>query len=175
MDYSTALGIPTVAFRYFNAYGPRQSLSNPYTGVLAIFLSRIKNRRQPVVFEDGNQLRDFIYVKDIAKINAMAIERGEGVYNVGSGRAYSLLAVLQYMGKALKVDVEPRITREYRPCDNRHGFAYISLLRRDFGNMDLLKLEDGICRLVDWPPTSEAMDTFDKEEMERRRYLHTRA
>ncbi len=174
MDYSTALGIPTVALRCFNAYGPRQSLSNPYTGVLAIFLSRIKNRRQPVVFEDGNQLSDFIYVKDIAKTNAIAIEKGEGVYNVGSGRAYSLLAVLQYMDKARKVDVEPHITRKYRPGDNRHDSADISLLRRDFGNMNLLKLEDGIRRLVNWASTSEAIYAFDMEEMERRRYLQTR-
>ena len=173
MDYSTALGIPTVAFRYFNAYGPRQSLSNPYTWVLAIFLSKIKNRRQPVVFEDGDQLRDFIYVNDIAKINAMAIEREEDVYNVGSGRAYSLLTVLQYMGKALKVDAKPRITREYRPSDNRRDLADILLLKRDFEDMDLLKLEDEIRRLVDWASTSEAIYAFDMEEMEKS-YLHTR-
>jgi dTDP-L-rhamnose 4-epimerase len=73
MDYANVLGIPNLAFRYFNVYGPRQSLSNPYTGVVAIFLSRLKNRNPPVVFEDGNQLRDYVYVEDAAKLNADAI------------------------------------------------------------------------------------------------------
>ena len=94
MDYGYALGLPVVAFRYFNVYGPRQSLSNPYTGVLAIFLSRLRNGNPPVVFEDGRQMRDFVYVEDVAKMNLRALSQGEGVYNLGSGKPISLLRIL---------------------------------------------------------------------------------
>lgn len=171
MIYSEILNVPTVAFRYFNVYGPGQSLSNPYTGVLAIFISRLKNKRPPVIFEDGLQMRDFIYVGDVAKVNVMALERGNGVYNVGTGKPTSLLDVLKLIEDEMGVNIKPNITNDFRPGDNRHDFANISKLRADFGELGFMQLKDGIRRLVEWAESASARDMFEKEERERTLYI----
>lgn len=171
MDYSYALEIPTVAFRYFNVYGERQSLSNPYTGVMAIFLSRIKNGKSPFLFEDGKQLRDYIYVKDVARFNADALNNGSGVYNLGTGSGTSLLDVVQMLNQALGTDIQPIISNEFRPGDNRHDFADVSSLIRDFGKTELMPLELGIKLLIQWSEGVEFIDRFEREEKERKKYL----
>ena len=171
MDYSYSLGIPTVAFRYFNVYGERQSLSNPYTGVMAIFLSRIKNKNSPFLFEDGKQLRDYIYVKDVARLNANALNHGSGVYNLGTGNGTSLLEVVHKLNQALGTDIRPTVSNEFRPGDNRHDFADISLLIRDFGKNDFTPLEKGIKILAQWSEGIESVDRFEKEEAERKKFL----
>ncbi len=171
LDYSYALGIPAVAFRYFNAYGPRQSLSNPYTGVLAIFLSRIKNGKRPVVFEDGNQLRDFIYVEDIAHANVLALERGEGVYNLGTGRPSSLLQMVTMINNELGTGIEPDVTGDFRPGDNRHDFADNMKFLKSFGPKVFTGLSDGVSKLVEWSLRQKAQDRFSSAESLRKKYI----
>ena len=106
-----AYRIPVVALRYFNTYGPGQALSNPYTGVAAIFSSRLLNRKRPLVFEDGLQSRDFIHVRDIAHANLLAVEtsRADGqALNVGTGQPRTVLDVARTLAAALGVEIEPR-------------------------------------------------------------------
>lgn len=171
MEYSYALSIPTVAFRYFNVYGPRQSLSNPYTGVLAIFLSRLKNGNHPHIFEDGNQMRDFIYVEDIARYNCLALDNGEGVMNLGSGEPTSLNSIVSVMKDLLGSSVESFVPGEFRPGDNRHDYADVELLRKTFGKSEFVKLRQGLEALIEWGKDATAVDMFEKEERERGRYL----
>src|SRR4029079_18767501 len=128
-----AYGIPTVALRFFNAYGPRQALSNPYTGVLAIFASRLLNDGAPKIFEDGMQQRDFVSVYDIARACRLALEVPEavgGVFHIGSGQSITVreaaAAIAEVRGKP---HLRPEITGKYRVGDARHCFADISLAR----------------------------------------------
>jgi dTDP-L-rhamnose 4-epimerase len=171
LDYSYALSLPLVAFRYFNVYGPRQSLSNPYTGVLAIFLSRFLNGKAPVVFEDGRQSRDFVFVKDVARLNTQALSRGQGVYNLGSGRRLSLLEVLQSMKKELGTEIETEITEQFRVGDTRHDFADLTRLERDFGSTRFRLFAEGLKSLIEWSQQVDARDYFQRQERERRAYL----
>ena len=172
VNFGFALKIPTVAFRYFNVYGPRQSLNNPYTGVVAIFSSRIKNKNPPIIFEDGNQLRDFIYVEDIARANLLALESDkEGVYNVGTGKATSILEVAKTLIELFDSKVEPKITGEFRVGDNRHDFADISKIKGELKFEPRYSLKQGLKKFVEWGETQEAIDMFEKAEEERRKYL----
>lgn len=171
IDYSSALNMPTVAFRYFNVFGTRQSLSNPYTGVIAIFLSRLKNKEQPILFEDGEQLRDFIHVSDIARLNVLALEKGEGVYNVGTGKPTSLKQMAKSLGGLLGVDIEPNISGDFRHGDNRHDYANASLMHRDFNTTAKKDLVEGLKELVEWSEKENAKDFFKKQQQERKKYL----
>jgi len=171
MEYSKVLGIETVALRYFNVYGPRQSLSNPYTGVLAIFLSRIKNGHQPMLFEDGKQMRDYIYVGDVAKINTESLKKGAGVYNVGTGRGTSLLSIVSMLNEELGTNIKPNISGEFRIGDNRHDFADNTRIQKDFGNLELTDLRQGVHILADWSMHEESIDSFEIAEELRRKYL----
>ena len=171
LDYREALGIPTVALRYFNAYGPRQSLNNPYTGVLAIFLSRLKNGNPPFLYEDGKQMRDYIYVDDIARVNTYALERGEGVYNVATGKGTSLLRIVELLNKSLGTSIESEVSEKFRVGDNRHDFGNVDKLFGNFGSLSFTRVEDGIEDLVKWGKTAVAKDFFLKQEKERTRYV----
>jgi len=171
MQYSKVLGIETVVLRYFNVYGPRQSLSNPYTGVLAIFLSRIKNGHQPMLFEDGKQMRDYIYVADVAKINMESLKKGAGVYNVGTGRGTSLLSIVSMLNEELGTNIKPYIPGEFRIGDNRHDFADITRIQKDFGNLELTDLRKGVHILADWSRHEESIDNFEIAEKLRRKFL----
>jgi len=132
-----AYAIPTVALRFFNVFGTRQSLSNPYTGVLAIFASRLLNDRPPVVFEDGKQQRDFVSVYDVAQACRLALEVPDAagrVFNIGSGRSHTVLEVAQKVARAVgKQQIEPQVSGTYRVGDIRHCFADIRLARRLLG------------------------------------------
>jgi len=111
-----AYGIPTVALRYFNVYGPRQALSNPYTGVCAIFSARLLNNQPPVIFEDGGQTRDFVHVSDIVQANLLALENDGGDYhavNVGTGVPTSVREVAKLLGEGLRKNLEPEIVAKY--------------------------------------------------------------
>lgn len=171
MSYSYALNIPIVAFRYFNVYGPRQSLSNPYTGVIAVFMSRYKNGNPPLIVEDGKEQRDFIYVADVAWANVEALEKGSGVYNLGTGKPHSVNEIAKSIGKALGSSVEPKVTEEFRPGDSRHDLADISRFTRDFGKHNFVDLDEGLRKLVEWGRNAEAIDLYDTSEMERKRYF----
>ena len=127
-----AYGMPAVALRLFNVFGPRQALSNPYTGVLAIFAARLLNDRAPRVFEDGRQRRDFVSVHDVARAFAAALENGGAdgqAVNVGSGASVSILELGRLLARVLGKDVEPEVTGEFRAGDIRHCFADATLAR----------------------------------------------
>jgi len=157
-----AYGIPTVALRFFNVYGTRQALSNPYTGVLAIFASRLLNNRSPLVNEDGRQRRDFVSVLDVAQACVLAMEKapevsGE-VFNVGSGRNYTVLEVARKLAEVLGKKIAPEITETYRVGDIRHCFADISHARELLGYEPKVDFEDGILRLAQWLEGQIAVD-----------------
>jgi dTDP-L-rhamnose 4-epimerase len=156
-----AYGIPTVALRFFNVFGTRQALSNPYTGVLAIFASRLLNRNAPLIFEDGRQQRDFVSVYDVAQACRLALEvdtaAGEAL-NIGSGRAYTVLDVAALLGRVLGVHIEPDVCGKYRVGDIRHCFADISRARRVLGYEPRVPLEEGIVELAEWLGGQVAFD-----------------
>ena len=166
-----AYGIPSVALRYFNVYGPRQSLSNPYTGVAAIFMSRIKNDNLPLVFEDGHQTRDFVNVKDIVQANLLSLEKSAANYetfNVGSGNVTSILNIAETLTKIFGKDIQPKITSQFRKGDVRHCFADISKIKNKIDYQPSISFEEGMRELVEWGKTVEAEDKVDKAEQELR-------
>jgi dTDP-L-rhamnose 4-epimerase len=169
LTVGSAYGIPTVALRYFNIYGPRQALSNPYTGVIAIFSSRLLNRHRPVIFEDGGQSRDFVHVSDIVQANLLALdqEAAEGhVYNVGTGRSTSVLQVVEMLAKQLEFTEPPDVVEKYRVGDIRHCFADIRRIERELGFRAQVSLEEGIRDLLGWLRTQPAQDRVDEAARE---------
>jgi dTDP-L-rhamnose 4-epimerase len=164
-----AYHIPTVALRYFNVYGPRQALSNPYTGVAAIFSSRLLNGNPPLVFEDGLQSRDFVHVSDIVQANLLAMTKDRanyGVFNIGTGRPLTVLDVAHALSRALGVNVQPKIVTRFRDGDIRHCFADISKAREVLGYAPKVAFEDGIPDLVKWVRDQESLDLVDKAARE---------
>jgi dTDP-L-rhamnose 4-epimerase len=159
-----AYGIPAVALRFFNVYGERQALSNPYTGVAAIFSSRLLNDRPPLVFEDGRQTRDFVDVRDIARGCALALERdgADGrTVNLGSGVPTSILEVAGVIGRGLGKDVEPEVVNQYRAGDIRHCYADTRLADRLLGFRAEIAFEQGMADLLEWLEGQEAVDAVD--------------
>ncbi|HVM56239.1 MAG TPA: NAD-dependent epimerase/dehydratase family protein [Gaiellaceae bacterium] len=159
-----AYGIPTVALRLFNVFGTRQALSNPYTGVLAIFASRLLNDRPPRVFEDGLQRRDFVSVHDIARAFALALERdgADGLaVNVGSGRSLTVLEIAENVAAATGKELAPEVTGEARVGDIRHCFADIALARETLGYEPQVAFEDGLAELAAWLEGQVADDRVD--------------
>jgi len=154
MMIGRAYGIPTLALRFFNVYGPRQALSNPYTGVMAIFASRYLNDKPPLIFEDGAQMRDFVSVYDVSQACRRALEAPEsvqGVFNVGSGSARTILNIAEELAVALgKEGVRPVITNKYRVGDIRHCFADIELAREVLGYHPRVMLAEGLRDYTDW-------------------------
>jgi dTDP-L-rhamnose 4-epimerase len=164
-----AYGIPTVALRYFNVYGPRQALSNPYTGVLAIFAARMLNGRPPLVYEDGLQSRDFVHVSDVVRANLLALERPEAsgrAYNVGTGRATPVLALAGALAGALGFEAPPRVEGRYRAGDVRHCFADVSRIRAELGYEPRIALEDGIAGFADWLRSQAPEDRVEQAARE---------
>jgi dTDP-L-rhamnose 4-epimerase len=148
-----AYGIPTVALRYFNVYGPRQALSNPYTGVCAIFSARLLNDQPPMIFEDGEQTRDFVHVSDIVEANLRALESDGADYlavNIGTGIPTSVRQIAGLMKKGLGKNLEPEIVAKYREGDIRHCVADISRARQALGYAPQVSLERGIPELLKW-------------------------
>jgi dTDP-L-rhamnose 4-epimerase len=170
--FGAAYDVPTVALRFFNAYGPYQSLSNPYTGVLAIFAARCLNRNPPLIFEDGMQRRDFVSVWDVVQAckRALTTQSIGEVFNIGSGRARSVLEVASAMIETLGSPLEPIITGKYRLGDIRHCFADISKARRLLGYEPRVRFEDGLMELADWLAGTQAADNFMQatSELDRR-------
>jgi len=152
--------IPTVALRYFNVYGPRQSLSNPYTGVCAIFASRIKNNHPPIVYEDGFQSRDFINVKDVVGANLLVMKDKRADYqyfNVGTGKPTTILEIADLLIKLYKKDLQPEITNTYRKGDIRHCYADNSKLT-NLGFKLNVNFENGMKELIEWQKQNKADD-----------------
>lgn len=164
-----AYDIPAVALRFFNVYGPRQSLSNPYTGVAAIFLSRLKNNRPPVIYEDGGQTRDFISVHDVARGILMALDSETGFgasYNLGGGHPLAIVEVARLLAHLLGKDLEPEITGHYRKGDIRHCGADMQRMRMVFGFTPQISFEDGMRELITWSQGVEAKDGFEQARAE---------
>jgi dTDP-L-rhamnose 4-epimerase len=157
-----AYAFDAVALRFFNTYGPRQALSNPYTGVLAIFASRMKNDRRPLVFEDGEQRRDFVSVHDVVSACLAALDspRAAGrVINVGSGHARTVLEVAEHAAAAMgKPGLVPEITGSCRVGDVRHCFADVTTARALLGYEPRVDFDDGLRELAGWLDGQPARD-----------------
>lgn len=169
LSVGRAYQIPTVAFRYFNVYGTRQALSNPYTGVCAIFSSRLLNDQAPTVFEDGEQTRDFVHVSDIVQANLLAIESSGGDYqamNIGTGRATSVKKIAELLAEGLGKDIEPIIVGKYREGDIRHCVSDISKARKLLGYEPKVTLEAGLAELLNWLAEQEAEDRVESATAE---------
>jgi dTDP-L-rhamnose 4-epimerase len=161
LNVSQAYGMEAVALRLFNVYGPGQALSNPYTGVLAIFASRLLNGQRPMIFEDGEQRRDFVHVSDVARAFALALERPEAVgqvYNIGSGRDRSVRDVARDLARAMGRDVEPEIAGKARTGDIRHCFADGSKAAAELGFSAETDWTAGLAELAAWVGRQTAED-----------------
>ncbi len=159
--FGRTYGLPVVALRYFNIYGPRQALSNPYTGVAAIFASRLLNRRAPMVFEDGRQMRDFVSVHDVVQANLLAIDRPQAngmALNVGSGEPVTIEQVARVLSAALETVIPAELTGKYRAGDIRHCYADISAAERVLGYKPKVRFAEGVRELVQWLRQQTAED-----------------
>lgn len=159
--FGRTYGIPVVALRYFNIYGTRQSLSNPYTGVAAIFASRLLNGRAPVIFEDGMQMRDFVSVHDIVQANLLAMENSAAdgmALNVGSGEPVTIREIATGLEDALGTSIPLEITDKYRAGDIRHCFGDITQISDLLGYRPKVQLKQGLRELVEWLKVQDAKD-----------------
>jgi len=164
-----AYSIPAVALRYFNAYGPRQSLSNPYTGVAAIFMSRIKNNHPPIVYEDGLQTRDFVSVYDVAAANLAVLENPRAdyqVFNVGTGKPQTINKIAETIAKLCGLNLKPNIQNKFRKGDIRHCFADIRKIKKMVGWQPKISFRQGMRELIAWSRKTEATDLSQKAERE---------
>lgn len=160
-----AIGVESVSFRYQNVYGPGQSLSNPYTGILSIFSTQIKNHHGLNIFEDGKETRDFVYIDDVADATILGMEVPEAnghVFNIGTGTAIDVLTVAQTLCDKYKIHVPIKISGNYRLGDIRHNFADISLARKILGFKPKWSFSDGISEFAKWVNEQEICE--DKYE-----------
>ena len=159
--FGRTYALPVVALRYFNIYGTRQALSNPYTGVAANFASRIMNGNPPMIFEDGGQLRDFVSVQDVVRANLLAMEnsRADGsALNIGSGEPISIREVAAELARAMDSEISAELTQKYRAGDVRHCFADISAARTLLGYKPRVRFADGLKHLVEWLCSQQPQD-----------------
>lgn len=165
-----AYDIPVTALRFFNVYGSRQALSNPYTGVLAIFSSRYLNNKPPLIFEDGLQKRDFVHVKDVVRACRLILGSSSAaneVFNIGSGQAYTIKEIAEKIGQTLnKPHIQAKVTGKYRAGDIRHCYADISKAESQLGYTPQISLEEGMKELVTWLDGRTSDDYVDKAEKE---------
>ncbi|HKV91418.1 MAG TPA: NAD-dependent epimerase/dehydratase family protein [Candidatus Angelobacter sp.] len=159
--FGRTYGLPVVALRYFNIYGTRQSLSNPYTGVAAIFASRLMNGRSPMIFEDGKQLRDFVSVKDVVRANMLAMERPQPdgmALNIGSGQPISIYEVAAELARAMDTKIPAELTQKYRLGDVRHCFADITAANQFLGYEPQVRFTQGLTELAQWLCSQQPQD-----------------
>lgn len=156
--------MPVTVLRYFSGFGPRQSLSNPYNGVAAIFLSRVMNKKPPVIYEDGMQMRDYVSVHDLVRANMAVLNdpRSDGkIFNVGSGKAVKIIdiadRIIQWTGSGMR----PQILGQARKGDVRHCYADISYIHNEIGWEPKISFEEGLRELIEWARPQKAVDTFD--------------
>ncbi|WP_460924684.1 NAD-dependent epimerase/dehydratase family protein [Pontibacter brevis] len=165
-----AYNIPTVAMRFFNVYGTRQALSNPYTGVLAIFASRLLNNNSPMIFEDGYQQRDFVHVRDVALACRLAMEKEDAtgkVFNVGSGNNYTIQEIAERLATVMdKTHLKPEVTGKYRVGDIRHCYADISLANKVLGFYPQVEFNKGLEELANWLEGQIAYDRVSEASAE---------
>ncbi len=167
--FGQAYDLPVVALRFFNVFGDRQALSNPYTGVMAIFASRLLNGNPPLVFEDGAQRRDFVHVHDVARACRLALERPEGagrVLNIGSGSEVSIREVAERTARVLGKDIAPQLTGKYRRGDIRNCFADIALAAEVLGYRPRVGFDEGLEQLAQWLSHQSAEDRVEEASRE---------
>jgi dTDP-L-rhamnose 4-epimerase len=168
--FGSAYGIPVTALRLFNVYGPDQALSNPYTGVLAIFAGRLLNRRPPLIFEDGEQRRDFVSVHDVARACALALDNeaaGAAVLNIGSGESVTVRGVAERLASVLgQPEIEPLLTGKYRAGDIRHCFADVTRAADVLGYRPQVALDEGLRELAAWLEGRTAEDRVESAQAE---------
>jgi len=153
LTVGASLGISTLAFRYQNVYGPGQSLTNPYTGILSIFSTRIRNGNAINIFEDGRESRDFVFIDDVVAATADGIESetvGSGVFNVGSGVATDVLTVARTLQHHLGQEVPLHVSGQFRLGDIRHNVADLARVRAALGFEPRTSIEEGLGRFVAW-------------------------
>lgn len=163
--------LPVVSLRCFNVYGPRQSLSNPYTGVTAIFLGRLKNGKPPIIYEDGLQTRDFISVHDVVRALIAAMEEKKAdfqILNIGSGKPTSIKKLALIISKLLGKRIAPKIENSFRKNDIRHCFADNSLAKKLLSWESKISLGDGFKELIAWSEKESSLDLFEKAQKELR-------
>ena len=160
--YGRTYGVPVTALRFFNIYGTRQALSNPYTGVAAIFAARLINNQSPLVFEDGEQMRDFVSVHDVVRANMLAMESpasDDQVINIGGGVSISIRRVAEILAEAIgKPELTPVVTHKYRAGDIRHCFADLTLAEKLLGYKPQVSHEQGFRELAEWLAGRKAED-----------------
>ena len=171
--FGATYGLPTIACRFFNVFGSRQSLSNPYTGVAAIFMGRLKNDRAPMVFEDGEQPRDFIHVHDVAAAVARALETdiaGTVTLNVCTGRPVTIRDVARTLAQALGKEIEPAVTGQYRAGDIRGCIGDPTHARDTIGFDAAISFESGLSELLAWSRAERAEDQVERSLAELARF-----
>ena len=158
--FGRTYGLPTVALRFFNVYGPRQALANPYTGVLANFAARYLNGNAPIIFEDGLQKRDFVHVRDLAQACVLALETdaSDVALNIGSGNAYTIREIAERLARVLARNIEPEISGRYRAGDIRNCYADISRATAVLGYRPQIELDAGLAELGEWLAQSDSED-----------------
>lgn len=169
LNIGQAYNIPAVAMRYFNVYGTRQSLSNPYNGVVAIFISRVKNRKPQIINEDGLQTRDFIHIKDVTSANIAALEKSSAdyqVFNVGTGKPVSILEVAKVLNKLFNSDMKPIISYKVRKLDVRHCYADISKIKRLLDWSPKVSFSQGLREAIEWGKREHSVDRVDRAMQE---------
>jgi dTDP-L-rhamnose 4-epimerase len=172
MVMGKSLNIPAVAFRYQNVYGAGQSLSNPYTGILSIFSTRIKNGNDITIFEDGKESRDFVYIDDVVEATILGIEKEEAAYsvfNVGSGVATDVFTVAQTLKNAYQSDSQIHVSGNYRLGDIRHNYADLSLITKQLGFKPSINFEEGIRRFTAWVEQQEVVEDKYEQSIEEMR------
>lgn len=172
LSLSEIYDIPTVCLRLFNVYGPRQSLSNPYTGVLAIFLSRLLQGESPIIYEDGGQSRDFVSVHDVVRATALAVDNplsNGQIFNVGSGVARPIGAIARTLAQLIgREDLAPTITGQFRKGDIRHCIADISRIQALLGFAPQTDWEQSLRELIAWASTAPSADRSEQADQELR-------
>ena len=168
--------VPVTVLRYFSAFGPRQSLSNPYTGVAAIFLSRIMNRKPPVIYEDGKQSRDYVSVHDVVDANMAVLKdprADDKIFNVGSGKPIRIIDIAEKLVQWVGAGFPPQVLKQARKRDVRHCFADISLIRKEIGWGPKVSFDVGVKELIEWAGHQKAIDKFDlaNEDLRKRGLL----
>lgn len=166
MTVCPTLGIVPVSLRYQNVYGPGQSLSNPYTGILSIFSNLILNRKPINIFEDGMESRDFIYISDVVKATILALEKEEAnehALNVGTGQRTSVLAVAQMLMQHYQVEVPIHVSGNYRLGDIRHNFADLTKIQGLLGFKPTVAFTDGLAKFTEWVLSQEELELTQYE------------
>jgi dTDP-L-rhamnose 4-epimerase len=164
LSFSKFYNVPATILRFSNVYGPRQSLNNPYTGIAAIFISRLKNNNSPVIFEDGNQLRNFVSVHDIVKGLILTIDNEQSngkIMNLGSNEIVSVNKIANTLIEQINPNIKPLIKNQYRAGDIRHCFADISNAKRILNYESEISFNDGMSELIIWQNSQESNDKFD--------------